>query len=151
MSDEEPKIFIDEGWKSQVEREKQQALEKAEEAPVESETPEDFTQPEENFTLFDSLVSGLAAQTMVALGLTGEEGQQVQVDLGYANHLITTLIMLQEKTGGKLEEGEANNLTEAIGELQRIFSIREDQVLEVQQQQQADAPAPESNIFDLNP
>ncbi len=147
MSDEEPKIIVDEDWKTQVEREKQQALEPAEEAP---EEPEEFTEPGENFTIFDSLVSGIAAQTMVSLGLTGEEGQQVQVDMNYAHHLISTLIMLQEKTAGKLEEGEANNLTEAIGELQRIFAIREEQVLEMQQEQQAQAPAPESNIFDLN-
>ncbi len=145
MSDEEPKIIIDEGWKAQVEREKQKALDDAA-APPEEEivaAEEEFTDPSENFTVFDSLISGLAAQTMVALGLTGEEGQQVQVDLAYAHHLIATLIMLQEKTAGKLEEGEAANLVEAIGELQRIFALREDQVLEMQQEQQP--------LIDTNP
>ena len=77
---------------------------------------------------------------MVALGVSGEEGQQVQVDLGYAHHLIDTLIMLQEKTAGNLEEGEASNLEEAIGELTRVFSIREDQIRETHQEQPDVAP-----------
>ena len=122
---ENPKIIIDEGWKAQVERERQLASDQ----PADVEAPEG---QEYDLTLFDSLVSGLAAQTMVALGLTGEEGQQVQVDLGYAHHLISTMIMLREKTEGKLEEGEAANLDEAIGELHRVFMIREEQVRELQ-------------------
>lgn len=142
MSDEEPKIIIDEGWKSQVEREKQQALDANEETPAPD--TEEITELGKNFTIFDSLISGLAAQTMVSLGLTGEEGQEVQVDLGYAHHLINTLLMLQEKTSGNLEEGEAANLAEAIGELQRIFSLREEQVTEMQQQ----SPTP---AIDTNP
>jgi hypothetical protein len=137
MSDEKPEIFVDEDWKSQVEKEKQQAAEKIEE--VTEEIGEDGipAQPDPNFTIFDSLTSGLAAQTMVALGLTGEEDQEVQVDLGYAHHLIGTLVILQEKTAGNLEEGEAANLEEAIGELTRVFSIREDQIREMQEKDDA--------------
>lgn len=133
MSDdnnENPEIIIDEGWKAQVEKERQQiAEEPVSEDPAAPDSPEG---PEYELTLFDSLVSGLAAQTMVALGLTGEEGQQVQVDLGYAHHLINTMIMLREKTDGKLEDGEKANLDEAIGELHRVFMIREEQIAEMQ-------------------
>lgn len=140
---ENPEIIIDEGWKSQVEREKHSL-----ENPVESKSPdEDIEGEDPNFTLFDNLTSGLAAQTMVALGLTGEEGAQVQVDLGYAHHLIGTLVMLQEKTGGNLEEGEAANLEEAIGELTRVFSIREDQIREMQAQQQQSQAKPDLRII----
>lgn len=139
MSDDKPEIFIDEGWKSQVETEKKQAVDQAEKR--ENEAQEDNPLGDDpNFTIFDSLTSGLAAQTMVALGVSGEEGQQVQVDLGYAHHLIDTLIMLQEKTAGNLEEGEASNLEEAIGELTRVFSIREDQIRETHQEQPDVAP-----------
>lgn len=135
MSDEKPEIFIDEDWKSQVEKEKIQSSEQAADTgPQEIEDDAPLGE-DPNFTVFDSLTSGLAAQTMVALGLTGEEGQQVQVDLGYAHHLIGTLIMLQEKTAGNLEEGEAANLEEAIGELTRVFSVREDQIRDMQDQQ----------------
>lgn len=129
---ENPEISIDEGWKAQVEKERQKAeAEPQGEAAAPEQTPEE---PEYELTLFDSLVSGLAAQTMVALGLTGEEGEQVQVDIGYAHHLISTMIMLREKTEGKLEDGEKANLDEAIGELHRVFMIREEQVREVQNQ-----------------
>lgn len=123
---ENPEIIIDEGWKATVERERQLA---AEQQAVQADEPEG---EEYDITLFDSLISGLAAQTMVALGLTGEEGQQVQVDLGYAHHLISTMFMLREKTEGHLEEGEAANLNEAIGELHRVFMIREEQIRELQ-------------------
>ena len=144
MSDDKPEIFIDEDWKSQVEKEKQQAVEQVEETPVvDGEGMPAEGDP--NFTIFDSLTSGLAAQTMVALGLTGEEGQEVQVDLAYAHHLIGTLVTLQEKTAGNLEEGEAANLEEAIGELTRVFSVREDQVREMQQEQDA---KPDLRILD---
>ena len=136
MSDDKPEIFIDEGWKSQVEKEKQQAADQATTSPEKADAP---AEGDPNFTIFDQLISGLAAQTMVALGLTGEEGQQVQVDLGYAHHLVTTLITLQEKTAGNLEEGEAANLEEAIAELTRVFAIREDQIKEMQEKQPENA------------
>ncbi len=135
MSDEKPEIFIDEDWKSQVEKEKIQSSEQAADTDPQGIEDDAPLGEDPNFTVFDSLTSGLAAQTMVALGLTGEEGQQVQVDLGYAHHLIGTLIMLQEKTAGNLEEGEAANLEEAIGELTRVFSVREDQIRDMQDQQ----------------
>lgn len=133
MSDENsenPEIIIDEGWKSNVEKEKQQAAEKGDSVEPEA-TPEE----EYEMTLFDSLVSGLAAQTMVALGLTGEEGAQVQVDMAYAHHLINTLMMMQEKTAGNLDDTEAANLDEAVNELHRVFMIREEQIAEMQPQQ----------------
>jgi hypothetical protein len=141
MSDDKPEIFIDEGWKSQVEREKQQA------ADIQEHAADEEQEINENFTLFDNLISGLAAQTMVALGLTGEEGQQVQVDIVYAQHLVTTLVMLREKTAGHLEEGEAANLDEAIGELTRVYSIREEQLREMQEKQDTN-PAPDLRIID---
>lgn len=137
MSDENPEIIIDEGWKDQVEKEKLTAEEQVDQPAENLDSPDPLAE-DPNFTLFDSLTSGLAAQTMVALGLTGEEGEQVQVDLAYAHHLISTLVMLQEKTAANLEEGEAANLEEAIGELTRVFSIREDQIKEMQAQEQPD-------------
>lgn len=124
---ENPEIIIDEGWKAQVEREKQTAAEQSEEPAAAEGESEEY-----ELTVFDSLISGLAAQTMVALGLTGEEGQQVQVDMAYAHHLIATLKMLRDKTEGNLEDGEKANLDEAIGELHRVFMIREEQIREMQ-------------------
>ena len=147
MTDDNPEIIIDEDWKSQVEKEQQQVADQPPESIEENTQETAPLEDDPNFTLFDSLTSGLAAQTMVALGLSGEEGEQVQVDLGYAHHLINTLVMLREKTATNLEEGEAANLDEAIGELTRVFSIREDQIGELENEPQPGA-APDLRILD---
>ena len=123
MSDDTPEIFIDEGWKNQVEREKELL---------------EVVPPKENavaeFTLFEELVSTLSAQTLFALGLMVQEGQaQVTVDLDAAKHMIDTLMMLRDKTANNLSPEESTNLEQAISELQRVFAAR------IQQAQQAGA------------
>jgi len=126
--DEPPKIFVDEDWKSKVDREREESRKAA--PQPKSEGPADEA-AEADLTPFDFLVSSLAAQTVMALGLAGEEGQkQVYVDLGAAKHLIDTLMVLREKTQGNLTEDEEANLTEAIAELQRVFAVRATQVRE---------------------
>jgi hypothetical protein len=138
--DGDKKIFIDEGWKSQVEREREQARQKVEETA--SATPDEDLQ-QAGMSLFDYLVSTLAAQTMMALGLVAEEGQtQVMVDLGAARHMVDSLMMLREKTKGNLTADEEANLSEAISELQRIFAVRATQVREAQLKQPPIDPNP---------
>ena len=123
MSDDTPEIFIDEGWKDQVEREKES---------LEVVPPKEDAEAE--FTLFDELVSTLSAQTLFALGLMVQEGQaQVTVDLDAAKHMIDTLMMLRDKTANNLSPEESTNLEQAISELQRVFAAR------IQQAQQAGA------------
>lgn len=136
MPDKDSRIHIDEDWKAQVEREREQARQKvqAPEVPEAPEAEQDGKEPP--LTLFDMLTSTLAAQTMMALGLAVPEGQeQVIVDLAYAAHLIDTLAMLREKTQGNLEPGELDNLNEAVSELERVFAIRAEQVREMQMKQ----------------
>ncbi len=124
----EKKIFIDEDWKSKVEREREETRHKVEETAA-ADPNEDPNQAA--LSLFDYLVSTLAAQTMMALGLVPEEGQtQVMVDLAGARHLIDSLMMLREKTKGNLSADEEANLSEAISELQRVFAVRATQVRE---------------------
>ncbi|MCH7909116.1 MAG: DUF1844 domain-containing protein [Candidatus Hydrogenedentes bacterium] len=123
MSDDTPEIFIDEGWKNQVEREKEL---------LEVVPPKEDAEAE--FTLFEELVSTLSAQTLFALGLMVQEGQaQVTVDLDAAKHMIDTLMMLRDKTANNLSPEESTNLEQAISELQRVFAAR------IQQAQQAGA------------
>ncbi len=139
MADEEPKIIIDEGWKAQVEREREEAEKQADVAP---ESTVDELE-EAGMSLFDYLVSTLAAQTMISLGLVAEEGQEkVVVDLGTAQHLVETLTMLREKTEGNLSEDESKNLNEAIPELQRVFALRAQQAREAAMQQPGIDPNP---------
>ena len=121
MSEEEPKIIIDEDWKSQVERERSAEVEN--ESAAEAKPEDELT--EAGLTLFDHLISTLAAQTISALGLLAQEGQErVVVDLNYAKHVIDSLMMLREKTKGNLSKDETKNLDEAISELQRVFAAR---------------------------
>jgi len=139
-NDEAPKIFIDEDWKAQVEKEREKERAAKE---TSGEAPEDQDLAEAGMTLFDYLVSTLAAQTMMALGLMPEEGQdKVLVDLGAAKHLIDSLAMLQEKTAGNLTDDESKNLNEAVTELQRVFSVRATQVREAQMQKPGIDPNP---------
>jgi hypothetical protein len=136
MSEDEPKIFIDEDWKSQVEREREQAKQPAPDAPA-SGASLDEAEPQPAEAVkgdphFVNLVSGLAAQCMFALGMVqAEPGQnQVMVDLGHAQLLIDTLVMIRTKTVGNLEPEEEGHLREVIAELQQIYAARAQQVQE---------------------
>lgn len=137
MSDEEPKIIIDEDWKSQIERER----EVADEAPAEGEETGEAEADSDEIGLFDHLISSLATQTMMSLGMLVEEGQdQVAVDLEYSRHLIDTLGLLILKTEGNLTPSEDRNLKEAVTELERVYIIRAQQVQEAQLRQDPENP-----------
>ena len=133
MSDDKSKIFIDEDWKAQVEREREQAKQ----APAEPEesagqAPEDAQEEIKGNPYFVHLISGLAAQTMYALGMVQSDPnqRQVTVDLGHAQLLLETLLMLREKTQGNLEPEEEGHLREVIAELQQLYALRAQQVQE---------------------
>ena len=131
ISDDKPEIIIDEGWKAQIERERsEQRVE-----PKAAESAEEARE-EEGLTVFESLLSSLAAQAMMALGLVTPEGEEkVMVDLGFAQHMIATLMMLQEKTKGNLLKQEEEALNEAVAELQKVFAMRAQQFQEASQNQ----------------
>jgi hypothetical protein len=139
MADEERKIFIDEDWKAQVQREKEEARRKAEaDRDAQSVAPQassaipgagsahaepgaDGEDLQEGST-FLGLVSSLAAQTMYALGAIAPQGaKEVMVDLDFAQYNLELLAMLKEKTQGNLSPEEAGQLTTALAELQRLY------------------------------
>ena len=139
MASDDQKIIIDEGWKAQVDREREE-LEREREDP--QDAPEAGEEAPEDLSLFDHLVSQLAAQTMFALGLIAPDGQEeVMVDLGLAKHLVESLMMLGEKTQGNLTPPEDKNLKEATVELQRAFSARARQVHDAAQENPGIDPA----------
>lgn len=146
---DEPKIFIDEGWKAQVQREREEAARKAaEEAQRKAEEAErnsqavsvpgeapplealdgEYAEEEEEGPVeasFMTLVASMATQAMFSLGVMAAPGaRQVMVNLDQAKFSIDTLEMLQEKTRGNLTEEEQGGLAEAIAELQRIYVAR---------------------------
>jgi hypothetical protein len=138
ISDDKPEIIIDEGWKAQVEKERSVEL-------PEGDPTEDQPGGEEELTVFESLLSSLAAQAMMSLGLVAPDSQeQVTIDMGFAQHMIATLMMLQEKTKGNLLEHEEQSLAEAVTELQKVFTLRAQQIQEAGQNQ-GQGPGPVVN------
>ncbi len=126
MADEEKKIIIDEGWKDQVEREKKDALNAAARGPEEEGVDDQNVD-----ACFEALVGGLAGQAMLSLGLLAPEGvDEVVVSLDEAKHVIDTLIMLHGKTKGNLTDHENEGLAGTIGELERAYAVRSQQVME---------------------
>ena len=130
MAEETPKkIIIDEDWKAQVQREKEEASKAAtkKEAAPEQEAPE--AKPEG--ASLEALVSGLSMQAMFALGMIApQEGEQVTVDLREGKYLIDMLMVVREKTKGNLTPQEQGMIMESLANLQRVFVVRSQQVHE---------------------
>lgn len=134
MSDEKPKIIIDEDWKSQVEREREQLRERqADTQPSPEATTQPTTgassQPAEAAGDFDMpapslpmLVSTLATQAIAAMGqLPDPETGQPIVRPKFAKYHIDLLSVLQEKTKGNVTPEEAQMLEGTLHELRMIY------------------------------
>lgn len=139
MSDDGPKIFIDEGWKAQVQREKEEAAKKAAatepdaaDAPQPAEASDDVVldyDPEQ--ASFSALVGSLATQAMFALGLIADpDSGQVMVNLDAARYTLDLLTVLVEKTQGNLSGDESKMLLQTAGELEQAFAVRVQQFQE---------------------
>ena len=140
MSDDGPKIFIDEGWKAQVQREKEESAKKLAAAtePVSGEPAQAVEANDEPMLEYDpeqasfsSLVGSLATQAMFALGLIADhETGQVMVNLDAARYTLDLLSVLVEKTQGNLTGDEAKMLIQTTGELEQAFAVRVQQFQE---------------------
>ena len=137
--EEEPKIIIDEDWKSQVQREKDEAkattgedeMSESVDAGAEADqqvsdsdgSPQSDAQPEEMPpATLTMLVTNLATQAMGAMGhLPGEDGQPMPKNLPVAKHFIDLLGMLEEKTKGNLDQNEERYLGDALHQLRMLF------------------------------
>ena len=112
-SGEKPKIIVDDDWKSQVEKEKEELKDTAE------GEAEEHALPPASFMV---LMSTLATQAMAAMGLIPDPMTgQPTVNLPMAKHFIDLLGMLQDKTKGNLTEEEANHLRDGLHQLRMIF------------------------------
>ena len=132
MSDsEKPKIIIDEDWKTQVEREKQEAAdaegaEAASDVSAADSKPQSAVGPEDiPPASFEMHVSSIATQILMAMGQfpdpMSEEGKPMPINLDLAKFHIDTLAMLEEKTKGNLSSEEAAMLTDALHQLRMMF------------------------------
>jgi hypothetical protein len=128
MSEEEPKIIIDEDWKSQVERERETALEAKDEEALDEGGEEEVAAGEASF---EALVASLASQAMFALGLIAQpDSEQVMIDLDQAKFVLDLLAILGEKTQGNLSEEEDVMLGQALSEMQQVYMARVQQYQE---------------------
>ncbi len=146
---EEPKLIIDEDWKSQVQREKEllkqgKATSGSAESPA-SQAPETIhpvgsedvddkansnadlsedqvdDQPPPPATL-EFLISGMATQAFAAMGLLpGDDGNPLPKRLDYARHYIDLLSVLETKTAGNLTVSEQNLLKNTLHQLRMMF------------------------------
>jgi hypothetical protein len=128
VADDGPKIIIDEDWKTQVQREKEQAAQLQQEGADASEAEDQA--PENPFL---GLVSSLAMQAMYSMGLMAPKDQEkVYVDLEQAQFLIEALLVLRDKTKGNLTPEEQGALTETLAEVQRVYVMVAQHVQEAQ-------------------
>lgn len=112
---EEPRIIVDENWKSQVEKEKEQLRQSEERGETSGE-------PELPPASFLGLLSMLGSQAMAALGVlpdfaTGE----TSTNRPLAKHCIDMIGVLQEKTRNNLSEDEAAHVRDALHQLRMIY------------------------------
>lgn len=116
MSEEDPKIIIDDDWKSQVEKEKEQLQEEIEKQASEGEASQ---LPEASFSM---LVTTLAMQAGASLGqfpdpTTGKP----KIEKPIAKHYIDTLAVLEDKTKGNLDKEESDLINSTIHQLRMAF------------------------------
>jgi len=121
MAKEEPpkKIIVDEDWKAQAQKEKEvlKKLEEEHETEAQKEQQAQFPPAE-----FAALVSMLATQAYLALGVLGVEGEERrQPDLPAAQFNIDLLAMLEEKTRGNLTAEETKLLSGTLHQLRMVF------------------------------
>jgi hypothetical protein len=118
--DSDPKIIVDDDWKSQVEQEKEQLKQQSQAEPTAAEGEAESQElPPATFLV---LMSTLATQAMAAMGLIPDPMTGTpNVNLPMAKHFIDLLAMLQEKTKGNLTDEEENHLRDGLHQLRMIY------------------------------
>lgn len=144
-SSEEPKLIIDEDWKTQVQREKDE-LEQKKSASAEADdseaampsssvdnaasgdaSPEAKSEDSADIpppppASFSFLLTSLATQAVASMGqLPGEEGESFPVNLGYAKHFIDLIGVIEEKTQGNLSAEEERAVKDTLHQLRMMF------------------------------
>ncbi len=112
--DQQPKIIVDDDWKSAARAEKEKL------AQTQASKPSDpGGMPEK--PSFEHLVTLLASQALMYLGQIPDQSGRGVVALDIAKMQIDLLGVVEEKTKGNLTEEEATLLRGTLGELRAIF------------------------------
>lgn len=116
MPDEESgKIIIDEDWKAQVDRERDEIRQ----TPGAEAAEEPSAEPVPGFS---SLISYLGTQAAGAMGMFAPpDATEVRLNLEAAQFIINCMMVLREKTAGNLTPEEEGQLKRFISDLQSAF------------------------------
>jgi len=120
-NNEEPKIIVDDDYKSQVEAEKE-AIKQALEEKANENAASDIDGMEMPPASIPMLVTTLATQALSNLGHIPDpiEGKPV-IRKQLAKHFIDTLAVLEEKTKGNLSDDENEMLNGTLHQLRMAF------------------------------
>ena len=132
MSDDAPKIQIDDDWKAEAQREKERLAEQRAAASTAEATPGDplgspagagpaggpRELPPANF---DTLINTLASQALLYLGAMPDAQGRAYVSLEMARHQIDLLSVLEEKTRDSVTEDEKRVLASTLYELRGAY------------------------------
>jgi hypothetical protein len=131
MADEAKKIIVDEDWKAQAQKEKEQLAEKdAKSTDADAVNGQTRELPNADMT---GLISMLATQAFLSLGaFGGEGGQEPQIELDMAKYSIDMLAVIEEKTKGNLTQQEAGTLDGTLHQLRMAYVNVSKQVNEKQ-------------------
>jgi hypothetical protein len=128
MSDS--KIFIDDDWKRQAHEEKQRLAEQEEktaapQAPSAGkpakESAEGAAERELPPASFETLVSTLTSQALLALGVVDHPSMGRTLNLDMAKFNIDLLNVIEEKTKGNLNDEEKRMLEQTLHQLRMMF------------------------------
>lgn len=112
MSEETPKIIVDQDWKAEARKQKEQLEEKATEQRAENLPDPSFTE----------LLNMLAMQALAGMGvLPGPGGERIPPNLELSKHFIDMLQLLEDKTKGNLTEQEQKQLDALLYEIRMRY------------------------------
>lgn len=111
---------VDDSWKEQVSKDKQQAP-----APAPAVSAENSSKPNTSKTSkpFMNLLTSLGLQALMSLGeIPHPETQTAELNLEAAKEIIDLLSAIKQKTSGSLSSEEDEYLSHVLPELQIKFS-----------------------------
>jgi len=120
----EKKIIVDEDWKAQAQKEKEELVDGSHEKLADDSQEKTQSQQQRGLPPadFTGLISMLSTQAFYALGLILAEGEEKrEPDLQLAKFNIDMLDMLEKKTNGNLTEDEEKLLEDSLHQLRMIF------------------------------
>jgi hypothetical protein len=109
----EKKIFVDDDWKAEAEREKERLAGQAGAQPRQEKLPP---------ASIAELINLLAMQALAGLGLlTGPNGERMPPQLELAKHFIDLLQTLEDKTRGNLTPEEKKMFDQVLYEIRMHY------------------------------